>query len=104
MAGTSTTSSISTDATGLIPGGLVKFRAESRYGELVNGISGQILPVNTTALFPVTNRLDEDVAIAITDLNYTQFLSEHLAVFFGKLDTLDADSTSSPPVAARASS
>jgi porin len=76
---------------GLIPGGLVRFRAESRYGESVNGISGQILPVNTTALFPVTNRLDEDVAIAITDLNYTQFLSEHLAVFFGKLDTLDAD-------------
>ena len=76
---------------GLIPGGLVKFRAESRYGESVNGISGQILPVNTTALFPVTNRLDEDVAIAITDLNYTQFLSEHLAVLVGKLDTLDAD-------------
>jgi porin len=76
---------------GLIPGGLVKFRAESRYGESVNGISGQILPVNTTALFPLTNKLYEDVAIAITDLNYTQFLSEHLAVFFGKLDTLDAD-------------
>jgi carbohydrate-selective porin OprB len=32
---------------GLIPGGLVRFRAESRYGESVNGISGQILPVNT---------------------------------------------------------
>jgi porin len=76
---------------GLIPGGLVTFRAESRYGESVNGISGQILPVNTTALFPLTNRLDEDVAIAITDLNYTQFLSEHLAVLVGKLDTLDAD-------------
>jgi porin len=76
---------------GLIPGGLVRFRAESRYGDSVNGISGQILPVNTTALFPLTNRLDEDVAIAITDLNYTQFLSEHLAVLVGKLDTLDAD-------------
>jgi porin len=76
---------------GLIPGALVKFRAESRYGESVNGISGQILSVNTTALFPLTNRLDEDVVIAITDLNYTQFLSEHLAVLVGKLDTLDAD-------------
>jgi hypothetical protein len=76
---------------GLIPGGLVTLRAESRYGESVNGISGQIPPVNTTALFPLTNRLDEDVAIAITDLNYTQFLSEHLAVLVGKLDTLDAD-------------
>jgi porin len=76
---------------GLIPGGLVRFRAESRHGESVNGISGQVLPVNTTALFPLTNRLDEDVGIAITDLNYTQFLSEHLAMFVGKLDTLDAD-------------
>jgi porin len=76
---------------GLIPGGLVTFRAESRYGESVNGISGQILPVNTTALFPLTNQLDEDVAVAITNLNYLQFLSEHLAVLVGKLDTLDAD-------------
>ena len=76
---------------GLIPGGLVRFRAESRYGESVNGVSGQVLPVNTTALFPITNRLDEDVVVAVTDLNYTQFLSEYLAVFFGKLDTLDAD-------------
>ncbi len=76
---------------GLIPGGLVTFRAESRYGESVNDISGQVLPVNTTALFPLTNRLDEDVGIAITDLNYTQVLSEQLAVVIGKLDTLDAD-------------
>jgi porin len=76
---------------GLIPGGLIRFRAESRYGDSVNGISGQILPVNTTASFPLTNRLDEDVAVAVTDLNYTQFLSEHLAVYFGKLDILDAD-------------
>ena len=57
----------------------------------VNDISGQVLPVNTTALFPLTNRLDEDVGIAITDLNYTQVLSEQLAVVIGKLDTLDAD-------------
>ena len=76
---------------GLIPGGLVRFRAESRYGDSVNGISGQVLPVNTTALFPLINRFDEDVVVAVTDLNYTQFLSEHLGVYFGKLDTLDAD-------------
>jgi porin len=82
---------INLDLMRMIPGGLVRFRAESRYGESVNGISGQILPVNTTALFPLTNRLDEDVAVAITDLNYIQFLSEHLAVLVGKLDTLDAD-------------
>ena len=50
-----------------------------------------ILPVNTRALFPVTGKLNQEVAFTITDLNYTQFLSPNLALFFGKLDTLDAD-------------
>jgi porin len=76
---------------GLIPGALIKFRAEIRYGNSVNGIAGTILPVNTSALFPVTAKLNDEVAFTITDLNYTQFLSPNLALFFGKLDTLDAD-------------
>jgi porin len=76
---------------GLLPGALVKFRAETRYGSSVNGIAGPILPVNTKALFPVTAKINQQVGFTITDLNYTQFLSEHLALFFGKLDTLDAD-------------
>ena len=76
---------------GLIPGGLITVRAESRYGHSVNGAVGTILPVNTTAFFPLTDELDENVAVAVTDLNYTQFLSQHFAVFGGKLDTLDAD-------------
>ena len=76
---------------GLIPGGLVTVRAESRYGASVNGAAGPILPVNTTALFPTTDELDDDVAFTITNLNYTQFLSPKLAVTFGKLDTLSAD-------------
>jgi porin len=42
-------------------------------------------------LFPLTAKLDQDVPFTITDLNYTQFLSEHLGVLFGKLDTLDGD-------------
>jgi porin len=76
---------------GLLPGALIKFRAESRYGDSVNGIAGPILPVNTRGFFPLTSKLDADVGITITDLNYTQFLSPHFAVFFGKLDTLDGD-------------
>jgi porin len=76
---------------GVLPGALIKFRAESRYGRSVNGAAGPILPVNSDALFPLTNKLDEDIDITITDLNYTQFLSEHFGVFFGKLNTLDAD-------------
>jgi porin len=76
---------------GILPGALIKFRAESRYGDSVNGIAGPILPVNTRGFFPLTSKLDADVGITITDLYYTQFLSPHFAVFFGKLDTLDGD-------------
>ena len=76
---------------GVVPGGLVKFRAESRYGNSVNGASGTVFPVNSDAFFPITSKPDDDVAFTITDLNYTQFLSEHLGVFLGKLNTLDAD-------------
>ncbi|HVT89163.1 MAG TPA: carbohydrate porin [Tepidisphaeraceae bacterium] len=76
---------------GLIPGALVTIRAESRYGQSVNGIAGPILPVNTDGFFPLTANLDDGVCIAITDLNYTQFLSPQLAISAGKLDTLDAD-------------
>jgi porin len=76
---------------GILPGALIKIRAESRYGNSVNGQAGPLLPVNTTASFPLTPKLDEDVPFTIIDLNYTQFLSEYLGVFFGKLDTLDGD-------------
>lgn len=75
----------------VLPGALVTIRAETRYGNSINGQSGAILPVNTMALFPLTEELDETVPITITALNYTQFLSEHFAVFAGKIDTLDAD-------------
>src|ERR1700752_5193795 len=39
-------------------------------------------------LFPLTNKLDEELPITVTDLNYTQFLSPCFGVFSGKLDTL----------------
>ena len=76
---------------GLLPGALIRFRAESRFGSSVNGDAGSILPVNTDLLFPISAKLDEDIPITVTDLNYTQFLSQYLAVFFGKIDTLDGD-------------
>ena len=50
---------------GLVPGGLITIRAEARYGNPVNFASGQTLPVNTMALFPLTDELDEDVAITV---------------------------------------
>lgn len=76
---------------GVLPGALVRVRAESRYGNSVNGIAGPILPVNTDAFFPLTSSLDEDIPITVTDLTYIQFLSEHFGVVLGKVDTLDGD-------------
>jgi porin len=76
---------------GIMPGAFVKLRAESRYGQSANAISGQILPVNTTGSFPLTKELDETLPIALTDLTYYQFLSKQFGIFVGKLDVLDAD-------------
>jgi porin len=76
---------------GIMPGAFVKLRAESRYGESVNDASGQILPVNSTAFFPLTEKLDDTLPIALTDLTYFQFFSKQFGLLVGKLDTLDAD-------------
>ncbi|HEY7117987.1 MAG TPA: hypothetical protein VH475_15475, partial [Tepidisphaeraceae bacterium] len=46
---------------GLMPGAFVKLRAESRYGQSVNGIAGPILPVNTVSDFPLGSELDETI-------------------------------------------
>ncbi len=76
---------------GVMPGAIVKFRAESRYGDSVNDMTGQILSANTDGFFPFTHTLDEDIPFTITNLAYTQFLSEHIGFLIGKFDTIDAD-------------
>lgn len=78
------------DRMGLIPGGLLQMRAVSRYGSSVNGISGSLIPVNTDATHPTTSPMDEDVALWLPVINYTQFLSEKFALGFGKYDTYDS--------------
>ncbi len=85
------TMSLDLDRMGAVPGGLVKFRAASRYGASVNGASGLLLPVYSNGFTPLTDELDEDIAFTITDLNYTQFLSPTFGVFVGKFNTLDGD-------------
>lgn len=77
---------------GVMDGALVKVRAESRYGNSVNKAAGPILPVNTDAFFPLTTPSDHDIDITVTNLNYTQFLSENFGAFLGKFDTLFGDS------------
>jgi porin len=50
-----------------------------------------VLPVNTDLSVPVTDDPDDDIAITVTELTYTQFLSEQFGVFLGKFQTLDGD-------------
>lgn len=76
---------------GVLPGALLKFRAESRYGDSVNADAGPLLPVNTDAFFPLTDTLDEPIPFTITNLAYIQYFSEQFAVSLGKIDTLDGD-------------
>jgi hypothetical protein len=57
----------------VLPGALVVFRAQSRFGDSVNADTGLLLPVNTYSAFPFTEPPDEDVPFTITELNYTQF-------------------------------
>lgn len=75
---------------GVLPGGLITFRAETLYGESLRDESGVVSPVNTDLLFPLTDNADDNVT-TITTLSYTQFLSDTFGLILGKLDTLDGD-------------
>jgi len=76
---------------GVLPGALVKVRAESRYGDSINDRTKMILPANSDGFFPLTSHLDDSIPISIFDLNYTQFLSDQIGLTIGKFDTLDGD-------------
>ena len=72
---------------GILPGAVIQVRAESRFG--TSGIlnTGQIVPNNTAALSPTNySDFDEGYDIALTQLSYSQFFSEHFGVIVGKLD------------------
>jgi porin len=73
---------------GLLPGALVSVRAQSRFGDTVNADSGLLLRVNTYSYFPFTETVDEDVPIALTELNYLQFVTDELGLLVGKITTM----------------
>lgn len=72
---------------GLWQGAFVQIRAETQYGQFANYGSGSLLGVNTDGLFPLPDEHTTTVSHAV----FTQFLSENMAVYFGKIDTLDGD-------------
>jgi len=72
---------------GLQEGLFLKVRVEHRFGENINRSTGAFLPVAVLADLPVA----DSEQLFLTNVLFTQALSERFAVFFGKLDTLDGD-------------
>ena len=70
------------------PKGLfVKVRAEHRIGETIRPATGAILPPTILPDLPTT----ETRNVYLSNVLFTQFLSETFGIFAGKLDTLDGD-------------
>jgi len=65
----------------------VKIRAENRFGESINTATGALLPATVLADLPDPTTDN----VYLTNLMFTQALSEEFAVFFGKTDTFDGD-------------
>ncbi len=65
----------------------LKVRAQHRFGENINGDTGAFMPAALAADLPVAGEED----LVITNFQFTQFLNDRFALFFGKLDTLDGD-------------
>jgi porin len=73
---------------GVLPGALISARGQSRLGDTVNADTGLLLPVNTYSYFPFTESIDDDVPIALTELNYLQFLTDEFGLLIGKITTM----------------
>jgi porin len=72
---------------GVHQGLFLKLRAEHRFGESISDDTGAIIPATILANLPVRDSED----LYLTDVLFTQALSESFAVFAGKLDTFDGD-------------
>jgi porin len=72
---------------GLHEGLFLKLRAEHRFGESISDDTGAFLPATVSPDLPVRDSEE----MYLTNVLFTQALSESFAVFAGKLDTLDGD-------------
>ena len=70
---------------GLSKGSFITLHGETRYGETANSLTGALLPVNMMLAVPKPN----GSVTALTGVKFTQFLSETMLVYAGKINTLD---------------
>jgi porin len=72
---------------GVHEGLFLKLRAEHRFGQSISDDTGAFMPATVLVDLPVRDSEE----IYLTNVLFTQALSESFAVFAGKLDTLDGD-------------
>jgi porin len=72
---------------GLWPGAFLDIHAESQFGKFINGDTGAIIPANSDGVFPYS----EQHTTTLSQVVFTQFLSERFGLFFGKVETLGGD-------------
>ena len=70
---------------GLWQGLFINLHGETVYGESVNALTGAVVPVNIGRAHPVF--FGEETAL--TEVKFTQALSENFLVFAGKINTID---------------
>ncbi|HET9063442.1 MAG TPA: carbohydrate porin [Candidatus Binatia bacterium] len=82
---------LDTAAAGFWQGGFFNFRLEGRAGRSVLQRAGSVSAVDNDALFPnEVDQFDEET-VAITELTFTQYFGDHVAVYAGLLDTGEGD-------------
>ena len=73
---------------GLWPGGFLKIKAFTGYGNNEDKDSGALLPVNMLALLP---QPDDNNATGLMNLTFTQFLTKWFGLYAGKVYALGGD-------------
>ncbi|ODA28891.1 porin [Planctopirus hydrillae] len=71
---------------GLQEGLLITLHGEMNYGDSVNRSTGALLPISFPQVFPT----GDAPSVALSNVSVTQFLSESMLVYLGKINTLDS--------------
>jgi porin len=82
---------LDTKKAGLWPGGTLKARLEGRGGDNVLRGAGATSPVNNQALFPLVEGSGGSTVWALTELTFTQFITEKFGILGGLINTTYGD-------------
>ncbi|HXY54614.1 MAG TPA: carbohydrate porin [Nitrospirota bacterium] len=78
---------VDTQKLGWWPGGSFMVEVEGNFGNSVNSYTGALMQVDANQIFPTTSSNEVNMPAVM----FTQFFSNYVGVFLGKLDTMDGD-------------